>query len=261
MRSITATATDAAGNVSAPSAAPLAITVDTTAPANKPTGLDLDADDDTGVNTGDNITNQTSGLTITGQTDANARVQLRNGANLLDTVTANASGVFSYEATLAASATPYAITARVIDAAGNVGPDSDQLAITVDTTAPANKPTGLDLAAADDMGISSSDDITNQTSGLTITGQTDPNARVELFDGANSLGFATANGSGVFSYEATLAAGTHAITARAIDAAGNVGPTSDELVITVGTTAFGAPTGLNLAAADDTGVNLSLIHI
>lgn len=109
-----------------------------------------------------------------------------------------------------------------------------------DTTPPA-APTGLALAAADDSGASSSDRVTNVTQGLTITGTAEANARVELFDGATSLGTATANASGAFSLDVALAAGAHSITARATDAAGNVGTTSAALSINVDTTAPGAP--------------------
>uniref|UniRef100_UPI003137C4FE Ig-like domain-containing protein n=1 Tax=Sandarakinorhabdus limnophila TaxID=210512 RepID=UPI003137C4FE len=61
---------------------------------------------------------------------------------------------------------------------------------------PPAAPTGLDLASADDTGASNSDNVTSQTSGLTITGQAEANARVELFDGTTSLGTATADASG-----------------------------------------------------------------
>uniref|UniRef100_UPI00262A09BD Ig-like domain-containing protein n=1 Tax=uncultured Sphingomonas sp. TaxID=158754 RepID=UPI00262A09BD len=110
-----------------------------------------------------------------------------------------------------------------------------------DTTPPA-APTGLTLAAADDRGASSSDGITNITQGLTISGTAEANARVELFNGTTSLGTATANASGAFTIDVALAAGTHSITARATDAAGNVGASSTALAITVDTTAPGAPT-------------------
>jgi hypothetical protein len=68
---------------------------------------------------------------------------------------------------------------------------------------------------------------------LTITGQTDPNARVELFDGAKSLGTTTANASGAFSIDVTLAAGVRSITAKTVDAAGNASEESVSLNITV----------------------------
>jgi len=182
VRSITAKATDAAGNVSAASAA-LAITIDATAPA-APTGLDLAAADDSGSDSTDNVTSQTSALTISGQAEADARVELFDGTTSLGTTTANASGAFSLDVTLAAGVR--SITAKATDAAGNVSAASAALAITVDVTALA-APTGLDLAAADDTGSSNSDNVTNQNSGLTITGQAEANARVELFDGTTRI--------------------------------------------------------------------------
>ena len=68
-------------------------------------------------------------------------------------------------------------------------------------------PNGLDLAAADDTGSSDSDNVTSQSSGLTITGQAESNALVELFDGSTSLGTTDADASGAFSLDVTLAAG------------------------------------------------------
>jgi hypothetical protein len=248
-RSITARATDAAGNVSAASAA-LAITVDPTAP-NAPTGLDLAAADDSGSDSTDNVTSQTSALTISGQAEANARVELFNGTTSLGTATANASGAFSLDVTLAAGAR--AITAKATDAAGNVSAASAALTITVDGTAPA-APTGLDLAAADDTGSSNSDNLTNQTSALTISGQAEANARVQLFDGTTSLGTATANASGAFNLDVTLAAGARSITARATDAAGNVGAASAALAITVDVTAPDVP-AINTPIAGDNLIN------
>jgi hypothetical protein len=249
-RSITAKATDVAGNVGAASAV-LAITVDGTPPA-APTALDLAAADDSGSNNADNVTNQTSALTITGQAEANARVELFDGTTSLGTTTANASGAFSLDVTLAAGAR--SITAKATDVAGNVGAASAVLAITVDGTPPA-APTALDLAAADDSGSNNADNVTNQTSALTITGQAEANARVELFDGTTSLGTTTANASGVFSLDVTLAAGARSITAKATDVAGNVGAASAVLAITVDGTPPAAPTALDLAAADDSGSN------
>ncbi|WP_416908663.1 MAG: beta strand repeat-containing protein [Polymorphobacter sp.] len=179
------------------------------------------------------MTSQTSGLTITGTAEANARVELFNGTTSLGTVTADSSGNFSLDVVLAAGIN--AITAKATDAAGNVGGASSQLSITVDTAAPA-APTGLDLASADDTGSSNSDNVTSQTSGLTITGTAEANARVELFNGTTSLGTVTADSSGNFSLDVTLDAGDRSVTAIATDAAGNVGDASAALVVTVDVT-------------------------
>ncbi|MFO0111650.1 MAG: Ig-like domain-containing protein, partial [Sphingomonadaceae bacterium] len=226
-RSITARATDAAGNVGAASAA-LTITVDATAPA-APTGLDLITADDTGDSPTDNLTNKQS-VTITGTAEVGSTVELFDGTTSLGKTTASATGAFSLVVPLAAGVR--SITAKATDAAGNVGAASAALAITVDATAPA-APTGLDLAAEDDTGSSNSDNVTGQSSGLTISGQAEANARVELFDGTTLLGNTTASGTGAFSLDVTLAAGARSITAKAIDAAGNVSAASVPLVISV----------------------------
>lgn len=116
-----------------------------------------------------------------------------------------------------------------------------------DVTAPV-APTALDLADADDSGVSASDGITRNGSGLTISGKAEPQARVELFDGATSLGTATADASGNFTLDVALGQGVHSITARATDAAGNIGPASAALSITVDSTAPTAAIALSRTA-------------
>ncbi|MFT4055048.1 MAG: Ig-like domain-containing protein [Novosphingobium sp.] len=105
-----------------------------------------------------------------------------------------------------------------------------------DTTPPA-APTALALAAADDTGISNSDRVTSQTSGLTITGTAEANATITIKDGATTVGTGKANASGAFSIDVALAQGAHSLTATATDAAGNVGAASSALTVTVDTTA------------------------
>ncbi|MCW5738518.1 MAG: hypothetical protein KIS73_30630, partial [Enhydrobacter sp.] len=209
--------TDVAGNVSAVSAG-LDVTVDTTAP-DAPTGLDLDAADDTNVDT-DNVTSQTSGLTISGAAETDATVSLFDdvndngvmdgGESVITTVVAS-GGSFSTDIALAEGT--HHIAAFQTDVAGNVSAVSASLDITVDTTVVA--PTGLDLAAADDAGASDTDNITNNTTGLTISGVAETGATVSLFDDVNNNGvmdggesvLATATGAGgTFSADISLAA-------------------------------------------------------
>jgi hypothetical protein len=104
---------------------------------------------------------------------------------------------------------------------------------------PPSAPANLDLAAEDDTGTDN-DNITSQTSNLTITGTAEANAVVELFDEATSLGTTTANGSGAFTMDVTLALGSRSITAKATDAAGNVSAASSALVISVISNAIAA---------------------
>ncbi len=206
---------------------------DKTAPG-APSGLDLASADDTGSSNSDNVTSHTTGLTVTGQAEAGARVELFDGATSIGTATADASGNFTVDVALSSGA--HSITAKATDASGNIGAASAALSVNVDTAGPS-APTGLDLASADDTGSSVTDNLTSQASGLTITGVAEANAVVELFDGATSLGTVAANGSGSFSLDVTLAAGAHQITAKATDAAGNVGVASTALAVTVDTSA------------------------
>ena len=123
---------------------------------------------------------------------------------------------------------------------------------TKDKIAPA-APSGLDLAADDDTGTLTTDNITTKTTGLTISGTAEAGSRVELFDGTTSLGTVTAGANGAFTKDVDLAAGPHAITARATDLAGNVSEPATPIVVQVDTTAPSAPNTLVLATADDTG--------
>ncbi len=83
--SLTATATDAAGNTGVASSA-LAVTIDTSAPV-APTISSYSTD--SGV-VGDHITNDNT-LTLTGTAEANATVKIYDGTTLLNSVTASGS--------------------------------------------------------------------------------------------------------------------------------------------------------------------------
>ena len=124
--------------------------IDMVAP-NAPTNLDLAAADDKGASNTDNITNQTTQLTITGNAEANATVELFNGSFSLGKVTTNALGVFNTDISLSGSNTAYNITAKAIDAAGNVSGVSVPLSITVDTVNPDTPTISLDNITANNV--------------------------------------------------------------------------------------------------------------
>jgi hypothetical protein len=221
---------DAAGNVSAASAA-LNVTVALLASA-APTITSFSPD--SGV-VGDGITNATV-LTLTGVAVANSTVALFDGSTALGTTTANGSGAWSYTTgTLANGSHSFTATDTV---SGNVSAASGALTVTVDTVAPA-APTITSFSP--DSGVVG-DGITNAMV-LTLTGTAVANSTVELFDGATALGTTTANGSGAWTYTTgTLANGAQSFTAKAVDAAGNVSTASSALTVTVDTVAPAAPT-------------------
>ena len=126
--------------------------------------------------------------------------------------------------------------------------------IHLDNQAPA-KPTDLDLEEEDDSGDDSEDDITNETSGLTITGCAEEDSTVALYDNGTAISGATetADGSGCnitgseFTIDIDLTEGKHKITAKATDGYSNTSSASKALTITIDTTAptatiSGAPT-------------------
>src|SRR5450631_2912981 len=228
--SLTATATDAAGNTGAASSA-MAITIDTAAPV-APSITSFTPD--SGV-VGDHITNAST-VTLTGSAEANSTVKVYDGVTLLGTAAANGSGAWTYT-TAALSNAGHSLTATATDAAGNVSTISSALAVTVDTVAPV-APSITSFST--DSGVVG-DGITNDST-LTLTGSAEANSTVKVYDGATLLGSATANGSGAWTYTtAALSNGGHSLTATATDAAGNTGVASSAMAVTIDTVAPVAP--------------------
>ena len=107
-------------------------------------------------------------------------------------------------------------------------------AYTIDTVAPAAS-SPPDLNTASDTGASSTDNITSATL-PTFSGTAGLNAGVTLYDtdGTTVLGSTTADGAGHWSITSTaLAAGTHTLTTKASDAAGNFSTASLGLSVTI----------------------------
>ncbi|EKS28269.1 beta strand repeat-containing protein [Afipia felis] len=206
--------------------------IDTTPPA-APTGLALDPATDSGMK-GDGITNVTQ-VTIDGTAEPGSTVTLydTNDTTVLGTGTANATtGAFAITTT-ALSNGVHDITATATDAAGNISAFSAADSITIDTTPPA-APTGLTLDPTTDSGTKG-DGITD-FSQVEIDGTAAPGSSVTLYDtnGTTVLGTGTANATtGAFSITTSpLSVGTHSITAKATDVAGNTSSLSAPFVVT-----------------------------
>ena len=214
---ITVTATDAAGNVSAPTSGKTPADADTTAP---------DAPVITGI-TG----NSTDGYTVTGTAEPGSKVEIKDSTGaVIGSATADGSG--NYSVSLPGSVGANAdITATATDAAGNVSaPTSGKTPADADTTAPdAPVITGI---------------TGNSTDGYTVTGTAEPGSKVEIKDSTGAIiGSATADGSGNYSVDLPGSVGPNAnITVTATDAAGNVSaPTSGKTPADADTTAPDAP--------------------
>src|SRR6185369_13374074 len=228
--SLTATATDVAGNTSAASGA-LSVTIDTSAPAT-PAIASYSTDSGTA---GDGITNDNT-LTLSGSAEANATVKVYDGVTLLGSATANGAGAWSYT-TAALTNGAHSLTATATDVAGNTSAASGALSVTIDTAAPV-VPT---IAAYSTDSGTAGDGITNDST-LTLTGSAEANATVKVYDGVNLLGSATANGAGAWSFTtAALTNGGHSLTATATDVAGNTSAASSALSVTIDTSAPATP--------------------
>ncbi|WP_239231470.1 DUF4347 domain-containing protein, partial [Comamonas aquatica] len=193
---------------------------------------------DTGSAGTDFIT-RTAAQTISGTLSANlaagerVEISLNNGANWSSADATVGSSTWSQAATLGGSNT---LQVRVVDDAGNSGPTLLQ-AYVLDTTAPPAPSTPV-LDSASDTGLSSSDNITRDTT-PTFKGTAEAGSRVTLYDsyGTTVLGEATATGGNWAITSTTLAEGTYSIKVTATDTAGNVSEASAGLLVTIDTTA------------------------
>lgn len=243
---ITAVASDAAGNNAEPSVG-LSVVIDTTAPTlHRP---DLIAASDTGISSADNITSSRTQQFGGSASDGDAIRILVNG---LTTRTITASGgSWSYTHTLGPGT--YDIAVQGKDLAGNVGVVSPALSLTVDTTVPGALD-APDLSAASDTGISSTDGITSaaiqQLTGSAVNGDI-----VSILVDGVTANTVTASG-GSWTYAHTLGEGTFQVSVQATDPAGNAGPVSPTLSLTVDTTGpTSTPDQPDLLADSDTGIS------
>jgi CSLREA domain-containing protein len=228
--SITATATDEAGNPSSASGSQ-SLTLDTLAP-NAPSTPVLAGASDSGT-PGDNVTNSTT-PTYTGTAEPNSTVQLFADGTLVGSGPASAGGAWSItSSTLTANGPDITITAKATDAAGNVSGASTGQSLTIDTIAP-NAPSTPVLDLASDSGTTGDGKTSDTTP--TFTGTAEPNSTVQLFATNVSKGSGAAAGGSWNITSSALAQGAYNITTTATDAAGNVSGASGGLNVIIDTT-------------------------
>ncbi|MCO7233018.1 Ig-like domain-containing protein, partial [Cobetia sp. Dlab-2-AX] len=243
------TATDAAGNESAPSGE-FTLTVDTSAP-------------DTPV------LSETDGETANGSAEAGGTVEITNGdGDLLGTGTVADDGTFSI--TLSPKQEAGAeLTATVTDAAGNESPVSDTLVVpeAADVTAP-NAPTiasATDNVEADTGALASGDSTNDATP--TLTGSAEAGSTVTITHNGEVVDSVTADANGSWSYTPStdLTDGDHVFSVTATDAAGNESAASGEFTLTVDTAAPDAPVlsetdGTTVAGTGEAGTTVEIIN-
>jgi pectate lyase len=241
---------DAAGNaISGGFTAGDTYTIDTVAPT-APSVTSITTD--TGASATDGITSDTT-LSITGTAEANGTVTVFINTASIGTTTADSNGAWTFDHTgTILTSGNYAITATATDGASNVSPISTAFNVTVDTVAPAAP---VIAAISDDTGTNNTDQITSDTT-LMLSGTAEANATVTVSRNAAQIGTATADGTGVWTFDytgTTLAAGTHTFTAMATDLAGNTSAVSADLLVEIDIATPAAPviTGIS----NDTGAS------
>ncbi|MES0489414.1 MAG: Calx-beta domain-containing protein [Leptospirales bacterium] len=130
-----------------------------------------------------------------------------------------------------------------------------------DTTAP-DAPSTPDLNTADDLGVSSTDDITALLTGVTFDGTAEADSTVEIYKDGVATGVTGTATGGNYSIDLTLTDGVYAITAIATDSSGNASSESTGLSVTIdsaapGSYSAGTSGAVNpvLSVASDTGVS------
>ena len=205
---ITATATDAAGNVSLESTA-ITVTIDRTAPI-KPVLKTL-----TSVSTNNRPT-------IAGTAEAKSTVTVFDGQNVLGTTTASSTGGWTLTPSIDLTEAAHIITAKATDAAGNVSTASAAITLTVDLT-PPDKPVLKSISAV------------QSANKPLITGTAEALSKVTVLDGTTTLGMAIASATGawMFTPMKALTTGAHTITALSKDSADNVSTASSTITLSV----------------------------
>jgi serralysin len=190
----------------------------------------LAAASDSGPSSSDGYTNATL-PTFTGTYVAGDTVTLFDGATVIGTAVASATGQWSITATTKLADGVHQITAQASDAFGDVSPMSAAFAMTVDTVAAT--PTNLALAA----GLESGGHNITGVPMPTFTGKGEVNGLITIYDGTTVLGTGSVAANGTWSVIDTvpLAKGVHSITAVEQDQAGNIGTASAGLSITIDT--------------------------
>ncbi|WP_244492524.1 Ig-like domain-containing protein, partial [Aureimonas sp. AU22] len=243
---------DAVGNAGGAGTSP-SLTFDTKAPS-APAVPDLAASADSGASSSDNITSVTTptftGAAGSAEAGATLRLYDTDGTTVLGSTTVNGDGSWQIAST-ALGEGAHTITAEAVDAAGNVGAPSSSLTVTIDTLAPA-APSAPNLVAASDSGRSNADNITNVVA-PTFEGVSEAGATVTLYDtdGTTVLGTTEADGSGRWSVtSSTLSEGSHTVTVKATDVAGNTSAASSGLDVTIDASAPAAQVDTAALSAD-----------
>ena len=168
---LTASATDAAGNVSG-----VSNSMNVSLEANAPVAPVINSFSPDSNVAGDGVTNANQ-VVVTGTGDVGSTIRIYDGTIQLGTATVDASGNWSF-ATATLADGPHAFTSKAVDAAGNVSAASAALNVTVDTVAPGAPTLVSDTPASGNS--------------LIVSGTAEASAAIKLYEGSTLLGIGVA---------------------------------------------------------------------
>ncbi|WP_247370085.1 MULTISPECIES: Ig-like domain-containing protein [unclassified Bradyrhizobium] len=176
---------------------------------------------------GDKITSDNT-IELKGSAAAGSTVKFYDGTTQIGSATADSSGNWDYITKVLTDA-KHTLTATATNTSGQTSASSSALAITVDTKAP----TAPTMASH----------TVNSANQVVLSGSAEATSVVKVFDGTIQIGSVTADSSGAWGYtSAALAAGSHSLTAKATDAAGNTGTASTAFAASITNSAPTSPT-------------------
>ena len=250
---ITAKTVDVAGNASGASTN-FALTIDTTAPG-APTLASFTPDSGT---VGDGITNankpQFTGSVAAADVGATIQIFADGGTTPIASVVTTGTSWTTPALATALTDGAHSITAKAVDPAGNASGASNSLSITIDTTA-GGTPLVTGITAATDSGTLGDGITSNNKPAFTGTvAAADVGSTIQVFADGGATPIATVVASTTTWTTPALAAaltdGTHSITAKTVDAAGNASAASATFTLKIDTT---APVTVITGISPDTG--------
>lgn len=162
---------------------------------------------------GATLTNKT--VTISGSTEPNASVSVREDGVQIATATAGPGGAWSTTAVFTDGS--HSITATATDGAGNAGSESDARTFTV----------AHDATAPDAPVILTPEEGSEHGAQVTVSGTAEPLSIVAIRENGSTIANPSTNAAGQWSIARSFSSGDHTITAVASDANGNVSEASE----------------------------------
>jgi hypothetical protein len=247
---VTASITDAAGNVGANSSSSAVVALNS--PGAAP---DLTSANDSGSSSTDNRTNINRPVFESAAAPEGSTTVLIVDGVVVPSQATTVNGVTQLTPVNALADGPHTVAIAFLGANGAQSPASPALNVIIDTTRPATAPTGISLDPASDTGVSNND---------TITGDATPSYRVAAPSAGESLrmyvdGVLVAanydSASGSLTPVTPLTVGLHQISVATVDAAGNEGPRSADQSLTILAVPAAPATAPDMTAATDLGVS------